>query len=75
MEKEGGWDVSFKRVIVKMADGSIFEGDVNIRGFRRLSDYLRVTEDRFVVIRSDEGKQPRAVMVNKNFILWAEEGD
>ena len=75
MEKEDGWDVSFKRVIIKMADGSVFGGDVNIRGFKRLSDYLRATDDRFIVIRSDDEKPQRAVMVNKNFILWAEEGD
>ena len=69
------WEVNLKQVIIKMADGSVFGGEVNVRGFKRLSDFLRATDDRFIVILLDREKSKKAVMVNKNFILWAEEGD
>jgi hypothetical protein len=76
MEKEPGWEVNFKRITVKMSDGSVFGGRVNIRGFQRLSDFLRGTDDRFVVVLSEDEQQPQKVMmVNKNYILWAETAD
>ena len=74
MENEILWDVNFKKVTVKMSDGTVFGGKVNIRNFQRLSDYLRATDDRFVVILGEEEPQ-RVMMVNKSFILWAEAAD
>lgn len=74
MENEIVWDVNFKKVTVKMYDGTVFGGKVNIRNFQRLSDYLRATDDRFVVILGEEEPQ-RVMMVNKSFILWAEAAD
>jgi hypothetical protein len=74
MENEIVWDVNFKKVTVKMSDGTVFGGKVNIRNFQRLSDYLRATDDRFVVILGEEEPQ-RVMMVNKSFILWAEAAD
>jgi hypothetical protein len=75
MEKEGAWEVNFKNVTLKMSDGSVFVGRVNIRGSQRLSDYLRVTDDRFVVILPAEEQPQKVMMVNKNYILWAETAD
>jgi predicted P-loop ATPase len=75
MEKEPEWEVNFKRITVKMSDGSVFTGKVNIRGFQRLSDYLRTTDDRFLVILSEDGQLQKVMMVNKNYILWAEAAD
>ena len=76
MEKEGVWDVNFKKVTIKMSDGSIFTGKVNVRNnFQRLSEFLRMTDDRFIVILADEEQRQRVIMVNKNFILWAEASD
>lgn len=75
MEKQGEWDVNFKQVTVKMSDGSVFGGRVNIRGSQRLSDYLRVTDDRFIVILPEDEQPQKVIMVNKNYILWAETAD
>lgn len=75
MENEGAWEVNFKRVTIKMSDGSVFGGKVNIRSFQRLSDYLRATDDRFIVILAEEEKPQKVMMVNKNYILWAEAAD
>ena len=75
MEKEAEWEVNFKRINVKMSDGSVFSGKVNIRGFQRLSDFLRGTDDRFVVILSEVDQAQKVMMVNKNYILWVEAAD
>lgn len=70
------WEVNFKEVsTVKMSDGSIFAGKVNIRNFPRLSDFLRSASDPFIAIVSDEGEpHSKVLMVNKNYIIWAEVG-
>lgn len=76
MEKEGAWEVNFKQATIKMSDGSVFAGKVNIRSnFKRLSEFLRQTDDRFIVILADEEQHQRVIMVNKNFILWVEASD
>ena len=74
MQQEGEWEVHFRRVTVKMSDGSSFTGKVNIRTFQRLSDFFRTADDRFIVLLSEE--QPnRVLMLNKTYIVWAEAAD
>jgi hypothetical protein len=71
----GEWEVNLKEVTVKMSDGTMFAGKVNIRNFPRLSDFLRIATDPFIVIVSDEGEpNGRVHMLNKNYIIWAEVG-
>ena len=71
----GEWEVNLKEVTVKMSDGTVFTGKINIRNFPRLSDFLRITTDPFLVIVSNEGEpNSRVLMVNKNYIVWAEVG-
>ena len=38
MEGSQEWEVNFKRATVKMSDGLVVQGKVNIRAFPRLSD-------------------------------------
>jgi hypothetical protein len=66
------WEVNFQNVKVKMSDGSVFTGKVNTRNFQRLSDFFRGAEDRFIVITPDEEQPSRILMVNKEYIIWAE---
>ena len=72
MEESKEWEVNFKRVTIKMSDGSVFTGKMNIRNFQRLSDFFRGTDDGFVVVVSDEDQPQRVLMVSKNYIIWAE---
>jgi hypothetical protein len=69
------WDVVLKRVTVKVSDGSVFTGEVNIRNFQRLSDFFRGADDRFVLLVSEEGQSRRVLMLNKSYIIWAEAVD
>lgn len=76
MEQELVREVNFKQVTIKMSDGSVFAGKVNVRGnFQRLSEYFRQTDDRFIVILADEEQRKRVITANKDFILWAEASD
>ena len=68
------WEVNFKEVSVKMSDGTMFAGKVNIRNFSRLSDFLRTATDPFIVIVSGGEPNSKVLMVNKNYIVWAEVG-
>ena len=45
---------------------------LTISHFQRLSDFFRGTDDRFVVVVSDEDQPQRVLMVSKNYIIWAE---
>jgi hypothetical protein len=69
------WEVNLKRVTVKMSDGSVFSGEVNIRSYQRLSDFFRGVTDQFVLLVSEEGQSRRVLMLNKNYLIWAEAMD
>ncbi len=75
MEGSQEWEVNFKRVTVKMSDDLVVQGKVNIRAFPRLSDFFRSTDDRFVVVVSDQDEPRKVMMLNKNYIIWAEAVD
>jgi hypothetical protein len=75
MEASEEWDVNFKRVTVKMSDGLVVQGKVNIRAFPRLSDFFRGTDDRFVVVVSDQDQPQKVMMLHKDYIIWAEAVD
>lgn len=71
------YTVNFTDVEVKISDGSVIKGKVNIRGdYSRLSDFLRHSQEQFIVIvkeGSPEDSQ-KVFFVNKNYIVWAGPG-
>jgi hypothetical protein len=72
------YTVNFQDVEVKISDGSLIKGKVNIRGdYNRLSDFLRFSPEQFMVIVSEEqsADSQKVYFINKNFIVWAGPGN
>ncbi len=69
------WAVKPRRVAIKMSDGSLFTGELNIRNFQRLSDFFKGADDKFVLVVPEEGQSQRVLMLNKTYIIWAEAMD
>jgi Family of unknown function (DUF6812) len=72
------YTINFTDVEVKISDGSMIKGKVNIRGdYNRLSDYLRYSPEQFLVIVSEEPSEDsqNVFFVNKNYIVWAGPGN
>ena len=71
------YTVNLTDVEVKISDGSVIRGKINIRGdYNRLSDFFRHSQEQFMVIVSEEsGRDARKVFfINKNYIVWAGPG-
>lgn len=68
------WVKNYKKVTVKMTDGSILKGKINIKEFPRLSMLFKTSPDNFIIIVSEEEPE-KAFIVNKNYILWTESED
>lgn len=75
VEQQQKWEVNYRQVTVKMSDGLVYTGKVNIRQYPRLSDFFRNTEDRFLVVISEPDETQKVMLLNKNFIVWAEARD
>lgn len=73
MEGEQAWQVNYRRVTVKMSDGTLYAGKLNIRDFNRVSDFFRHAEEQFylMVVSVPDGSE-KVMMLNKNFIVSAE---
>lgn len=67
---------NYKNIVVKMSDGSMVKGKINIMSFARLSDLMKHSTDKFVTVLSEEvdGAQ-RVVIINKDYIVWAQTED
>jgi hypothetical protein len=74
MEREQLWNPNYKQVTVKISDGSVYSGRVNISDYNRFSDFLR-NSNQFITIISKPDEPHRVTMFNKNSIIFAEPRD
>jgi len=65
------WIKNYKNVAIKMTDGSILKGKINIREHKRLSLLFKTLQDNFITLVPEEGSE-KVFIINKNYILWAE---
>ena len=65
------WPRNYKNVAIKMTDGSILKGKINIREHKRLSLLFKTLQDNFITLVPEEGSK-KVFIINKNYILWAE---
>ena len=78
METSGDhWVRNYRNVTVKIKDGTIINGNLNIGDYARVSDLLRLSSDQYIVLSDAEhrGGQGKVVIINKNEIMWAEPQD
>jgi hypothetical protein len=68
------WVRNYKKVTIKMTDGSILKGKINIREFPRLSMLFKTSPDNFITIVPEEDSK-KGIIINKNYVLWAESED
>jgi hypothetical protein len=69
--------INYKNIAVKVSDGSIVSGKINIMNFSRVSDYLKAERDKFVTVLSDdiEGLPQKVTIINKEHIVLADTWD
>jgi small nuclear ribonucleoprotein (snRNP)-like protein len=75
MSPIGGYDLIYSDITVKLTDGSIIKGQVNHgHDYKRLSDYIKLTADKFItIVAEDPAKNLKKVLViNKDQIVWAD---
>ncbi len=68
------WLRNYKNVTIKMTDGTIIRGKVNLKEVRRLSDLFRTLSENYFPVVPEEGSK-KVFIINKNYILWAESED
>ena len=68
------WATNYKKVTIKMTDGSILRGKINIKEFPKLSMLFKTSPDNFITLVPEEDPK-KALIVNKNYILWVESED
>jgi hypothetical protein len=69
---------NYKNLSVKLSDGSTIRGKANIGAqFKRLSDLMKHTSDKFITIVSENTaeKSRKVFLVNKDHVVWAEAED
>jgi hypothetical protein len=68
---------NYKNIQLKISDGSIITGKINILDHIRLSDYLRHSNYKFLTVFSEETEDnvKKATIVNMEYIIWAETWD
>jgi hypothetical protein len=73
--------VDARKVTIKMVDGSLVQGKVNVfhdeEVVRRVSDIFTKVDDPFIVVfdATAEGKSGRVLIINKRNIAWVSPED
>jgi hypothetical protein len=68
---------NYKTVVVKLGDGTILNGKVNVPPNGRLSDVFTSKEKTFVIIVESDSVERSydTIVVNKQEVVWAEPDD
>jgi len=77
MKQEEQWTTNYKSVTMKLSDGSLVKGKVNIGENKRLSTLFKTSPEYFIpVITNSAGDDSiKILIVNKNNIVWVEAED
>ncbi|MGO8942448.1 MAG: hypothetical protein ACLQJ7_02075 [Syntrophobacteraceae bacterium] len=69
------YEVNYRNITIKISDGATVSGKVNLQNYRRLSDMLKSSNEKFitVVLELAGESSPKAVFINKDYIILAEE--
>jgi hypothetical protein len=61
------FEKNFKGISVKISDGSIVKGKINLTNYTRISDMLKNSNEKFITVVADEHSQdPKKVyIINK----------
>jgi hypothetical protein len=68
--------INYKKAILKISDGTLIRGKINVGELNRLSDLIRMTDEKFIVLVGtlhDESEE-KTFIINKNNIIWIETG-
>jgi small nuclear ribonucleoprotein (snRNP)-like protein len=68
------WVKKFRTVTIKMKDGTIVTGKLNIGEYPRVSDLFRSSADQYFVLADAEhrGSSGKVIIINKTEIVWVE---
>jgi len=68
------FEKNFKGISVKISDGSIVKGKINLTNYTRISDMLKNSNEKFITVVADEQSHDaqKVYIINKEFMIWAE---
>jgi hypothetical protein len=73
-DQDDQWVRNYRGVTIKIKDGTVISGKVNIGEYARVSDLLRQSQDQYIVLTEAEhrGSAGKVVIINRHEIMWAE---
>jgi len=68
------FEKNYKGICVKVSDGSMIKGKINLTNYPRISDMLKNSTDKFITVVADEQSHDaqKVYIINKEFMIWAE---
>jgi hypothetical protein len=71
------FSTDYQRVSVKLIDGTIIDGKINILPHKRVSDFINSKEKAFVIMIESSSLEvtDKIVFINKNKVAWIEPED
>lgn len=71
------YETRYRKVSMKLSDGTLLNGRINIMPNQRLSDVFTRDQKVFVIIVDSDSTERsfKTVVVNKNEVVWVEPDD
>jgi hypothetical protein len=64
--------VKYKGATVRLSDGRVYSGKINICDSSKLSDYIRNSDSQFLTMVSDSEEPLKIILLNKSAIVCVE---
>lgn len=76
-QKDTDFSTDYQSVTVKLVDGTILDGKINILPHKRVSDFINSREKAFVIMIESSSLEvtDKIVFVNKSKVAWIEPTD
>lgn len=73
-QKDKDYPIDYKYLTLKLVDGTILEGKVNISPHKRVSDFINSDEKSFMIVVDGESQTniPKTFFLNKSEVTWLE---
>lgn len=71
-EKIPTFACNYQYASIKISDGSLVKGKINIGELKRLSDLIKTTDEKFIVVVGtlNDEEENKTFIINKNNIIW-----
>jgi hypothetical protein len=74
-QADNRWSVNYRKITVRLKDGTIITGKLNTAEYPKMSDYFNISPHNFfalIDVEYDGSSNKSVIIINKDEVAWTE---